>query len=134
MRLPNTFRKDRIMTTTKSDIMREAAVRLGVPIIEHGMVEHGGAVPVQAGDYVRSYDFDRVYDCYVEGIVIEVGVEMQGCKRYKIAPVKSVQDDVECPDSLRLNHFIYPPINGTPNWMGGVTNCVRLLRQIQDEA
>ena len=120
-------------TTKKTGIFKQAADELGIKVINHALVTNPSINNIEVGDLVRSYDFNDIDDCYVEGIVIEMGVRMQGSDRYKIAPVKSVQNGEECPDSLRLNHFIYPPVNGTQSWMGGVTNCVKRIRRISDD-
>ena len=88
---------------------------------------------IQIGTRVRSFDFADGPDgrslageraCYVEGVV--TGFErMEGCKRYRILVDRDVFGGVE--ENFRVGALIYPPVNGTPTWMGGVTNSVEVV-------
>lgn len=79
---------------------------------------------VKVGDKVRSYDFEVGDDCYIEGIVEAIGRFDDfgsSCFRYKIRVEKTVWEGKEIRN--RLTH-IYPPVNGTPKFYGGVTHRV----------
>lgn len=75
---------------------------------------------IQVGDYVRSFDFpDMRSDCYVEGTVVAIGRHAEfsnDCDRYTIMVQKAViegkvREDVSA-------GIVYPPVNGTPTWLG----------------
>jgi hypothetical protein len=68
---------------------------------------------IKVGDFVRSYDFETHDDIFVVGRVQEVGVEMEGCPRYRIASLRGDGREV------------YPPVNGTAHSFGGYCNGVR---------
>jgi len=78
---------------------------------------------IKVGDRVRSYDFQRDPECYVEGIV-EGFHEAPDCKRYKIRVVRKVWagEEVEEPYA----GCVYPPLNGTPRMFGDECNGVEL--------
>lgn len=77
---------------------------------------------IAIGDRVRSYDFDR-HDltgeraCYVEGTVEAVGVELDGCSRYRVRVERDVFGGIE--QQTRVGDTVYPPVNGTPRLFGG---------------
>ena len=82
---------------------------------------------ITVGTKVRSFDFDgRDLEgeraCYAEGKV--VGFEkLEGCERYVIEVTRRVFGGDE--DDRRGK--IYPPVNGTPTWMGRVTDGVEVI-------
>jgi hypothetical protein len=83
---------------------------------------------ITEGQRVRSFDFDgRDLEgeraCYVEGTVMGFD-NIQGCDRYVIKVSKRVFGGEEV--TPEDDTFI-PPVNGTPTWMGGVTNCVEAM-------
>jgi hypothetical protein len=93
---------------------------------------------IKVGSKVRSFDFpdrDRKLTganaCYVEGEVEQI-VHMDGCDRYKILVTKRVIGGFD--DGLRselrdIPTHVYPPINGTPSWMGPPTSGVELIEE-----
>jgi hypothetical protein len=89
------------------------------------------AQKIQVGDKVRSFDFaepgeswgrdlegDRA--CYVEGVVVGFA-DWPDCKRYQIRVDRRVFGGKEKP--IR-DPEVFPPVNGTPSTMGGVTDGV----------
>ena len=81
---------------------------------------------VKIGDTVRSYDFEErlesMRQCYVEGVVDSI-TDLEGCDRYKIRTIKRVFGGEIVPH----DEFYYPPVNGTPTWLGGVCNNVEAV-------
>lgn len=74
---------------------------------------------IKIGDAVKSYDFPG-YDLYfVKGVVEDI-VVLDGCTRYKIKVEASYDEDGEYAGP----EYVYPPVNGTKNLFGGVTNGV----------
>lgn len=86
---------------------------------------------IKVGDRVRSYDFADRDDCWVEGVVVEIGTcgFLQGFDRYKIEVQRSTMDGDTGIFEQAPGHFVYPPINGTPKGMGGVCNFVKLIEK-----
>jgi hypothetical protein len=86
---------------------------------------------IQVGSKVRSFDFPHNQDisgeraCYVEGEV-EGFKEVEGCQRYIIRVDLKVFGGKE-EDILGRYPYVYPPVNGTPRMLGGVTNFVELV-------
>ena len=78
---------------------------------------------IKVGNRVRSYDFARDRECYVEGIV-EGFERLEGCERYKIRVERKVWAGEECGCN---NGYVYPPLNGTPRLFGGECNGVELV-------
>lgn len=78
--------------------------------------------PIGPGELVRSYDFEDREDCYVEGLVLEIDEEGFDCPRYAIEVQRCVIDGV--PISPVPAKRVYPPVNGTPRFLGGVCNGV----------
>jgi hypothetical protein len=81
---------------------------------------------VKVGDTVRSYDFqerlETARNCYVEGVVVGFQ-EVEGCERYKIkTSYRAFGGEIVPHDD-----FYYPPVNGTPSWLGGFTNNVEVV-------
>lgn len=86
------------------------------------------------GDKVRSFDFANGtfgYDlegeraCYVEGVILGVGDFLgQGFDQYKILCLKRIFGGKEVQPE---EDYFFPPVNGTPTWMGKETQCVRLF-------
>lgn len=76
---------------------------------------------IKVGDYVRSYDFEGREDCYVEGIVNDI-LPIGECDRYFIKVSKRVWAGVEEIPTRVVEAF--PPVNGTPTWMGEETHFV----------
>ena len=80
---------------------------------------------IQVGSKVRSFDFPLSRDCYVEGTV-EGFKEVEGCDRYVIRVDRKVWRDEE-EDILGRFPYVYPPVNGTPRLLGGVTDFVEAV-------
>ena len=85
---------------------------------------------IQVGSKVRSFDFESrdlegERACYVEGVVKAIGEVMEGCERYVIEVTRDVFGGED--SDRRVGITVYPPINGTPSWLGGSTNCVELV-------
>jgi len=94
---------------------------------------------IRVGDFVRSYDFEGREDCYAEGTVEEVGVELEGCPRYKIRVTKRIFGGKPLPDEDWKSDgpngdFVYPPVNGTQSIFGGVTTFVKQVRPPKEES
>jgi hypothetical protein len=82
------------------------------------------AEEIAVGDKVRSYDFEAHDDCYVEGVVRHTDRWLEGCPRYEIDVTRQMSGgEFVHPDTQPEQ--IFPPRNGTPNWLGGYTNGVR---------
>jgi len=85
---------------------------------------------IETGDRVRSYDFPGFRDdSYVEGVVEGVTdpdthEHFRDCARYVIRVERQVAGGQEV-DYL-VGELVYPPLNGTPSMLGGVTNGVEL--------
>ena len=74
---------------------------------------------IKVGDRVRSFDFEGCDDCYIDGVVESIGDKLEGCPRYKIR-VQTLVFGGE----VQTDHvppYVYPPVNGTETWLGGVT-------------
>jgi hypothetical protein len=86
---------------------------------------------IAPGDFVRSLDFPgpivRLEDTYVEGYVAEVR-EVEGCPRYVIRVQRRVVEGNEREVTPSMK-WVYPPVNGTPNAMGGVCDGVSRVAQ-----
>lgn len=76
---------------------------------------------IKPGDRVRSYDFAGNLTCYAEGVVEAITEPLEGCPRYRIVIDKRVMDG-----RLLAEHegVVFPPVNGTPTWLGRITNYV----------
>ena len=84
---------------------------------------------ISVGDFVRSFDFKHNRDlegdqaCYMEGRVIDFE-DHNGCSRYVIEVSRCVfrgKEEEAWPGR------IYPPVNGTPRFFGGVCDGVELI-------
>ena len=62
---------------------------------------------INVGDMVRSYDFDRRKDCYIEGEVVGIR-EQWGAMRYQIRAHRRIFAGNKAPCEM----FYYPPVNG----------------------
>jgi hypothetical protein len=84
---------------------------------------------IRAGDRVRSYDFEGCDDCYAEGVVERAGRfdEFPDCDRYKILVDRVVFNGTADPKDRGIGRHVYPPVNGTKTWGGGVMNGVRKI-------
>jgi len=95
--------------------------------------EETPADKIMTNDKVRSYDFPGREDCYVEGIVEEIGrfsPYFTSCEHYKIRVTKKVfAGEEEDLDTWKENHTsnpdfpegygcCFPPINGTLSFTG----------------
>lgn len=85
---------------------------------------------IAVGDRVRSDDFpwdrgDRP-PCYAEGVVEEITPPIEGCPRYKIR-VEARVFNGETREFVP-GEYVYPPVNGTPQTMGGPTSGVKKIR------
>jgi hypothetical protein len=77
---------------------------------------------IEVGSKVRSYDFESrdlegERACYVEGYVMEVGVVLEGCPRYRIAVDKRVFGG-KVLNGSEAEQDVFPPVNGTASWLG----------------
>lgn len=82
---------------------------------------------IKIEDTVRSYDFEGRKDCYVEGVVIGF-VEREGCNRYVIRVERDVVRGLEQRfEGTRVGTNVYPPVNGTRKFFGGVCNAVEKI-------
>lgn len=89
---------------------------------------------IRIGDHVRAYDFPDVpgmkTTCYVEGIVEAISQVpgVGGCDRYTILITRRVwkgQEDTAWQNGREFpTGCAYPPVNGIPSWLGGVTRSV----------
>lgn len=83
---------------------------------------------IKPGERVRSYDFFDRTDCYVEGTVQEITGAIEGCPRYKISIERAVFAGEDVTADMLTRHaaspFIFPPVNGTPTWLGKITRGV----------
>lgn len=86
-------------------------------------------------DMVRAHDFeDRMRigrgACYVEGRVVGIHIQKEGCARYAIEVTREVWNGEEIPRTAafsKVGRTVYPPMNGIPTTMGGITNFVEKL-------
>ena len=84
---------------------------------------------IKIGNKVRSFDFHYMRDlegprsCYMEGVVTGIE-EVRGCDRYVIVVDRCIAAGKERSD---FPEVIYPPVNGTPTWMGRVTDGVEVI-------
>lgn len=82
---------------------------------------------IQVGDRVRSFDFPGIRDdCYVEGIVLMIGrfgSFGNDCSRYVIVVEKAIRER-EVQTDFGGDLIVYPPVNGTPTWLGKITDGV----------
>ena len=93
---------------------------------------------ISIGSRVRSFDFagnltdgtrtgrdlEGERACFVEGEVVAFD-HQEGCKRYRILVDYDVFGGEE--SSRRVGTLVYPPVNGTPSFLGGVTDFVEEL-------
>ncbi len=93
--------------------------------------------PINVGDRVRSYDFPDLpgmkTTCYVEGIVEAIGPvpDIGGCDRYTIRIERRIWQRKEDEKWKEGREFptgrCYPPVNGIPTSLGGITRGVEVL-------
>ena len=81
------------------------------------------AEKIAVGDLVRSYDFERHPDCWVEGEVVEITAPIEGCPRYRIAVATRAMEGRR--RKGRRGEQVLPPVNGAATLSGGYTNGVR---------
>lgn len=96
---------------------------------------------IREGDYVRSYDFVGVDNCFIEGVVQAVGVingdvNVPGscyavlCERVvwdgKEEPLSSLSDTFPGP------YVLWPPLNGLKKSTGGVT--ARVVKMVDRDS
>lgn len=80
---------------------------------------------IHIGDRVRSYDFGRDRECFIEGVV--EGIQrLEGCDRYKIRVQRKVWAGAEVEDPY--DGHVFPPVNGTRKLFGGVCDLVERIR------
>jgi hypothetical protein len=91
---------------------------------------HGRRIDV--GTFVRSFDFEFHDEegpsaCFVEGEVLGVERESFDCPRYVLRPTRRIfaGEEIEVPDE-----FVFPPLNGTPTWLGGITCGVEVVDHV----
>jgi hypothetical protein len=102
-------------------------------------------LPVPVGAKVRSFDFpdspERALH-YVEGKVVAIlkvgevfafeddrGIRQEpqfhDCDRYAIRVSAKARSGVRT--EIEETRFVFPPLNGTRSWLGGVTNGVEVV-------
>jgi len=86
---------------------------------------------IKIGTKVRSFDFHYMRDlegprsCYMEGVV--TGIEkIRGCDRYIIAVDRCISGG-EKVSAQEHPPEICPPVNGTPTFMGRITDGVEVI-------
>jgi hypothetical protein len=84
---------------------------------------------ITTGDRVRSFDFDSRdltgdRACYIEGVVTHMR-ELNACQHYAIRCDRRVFAGKET--SHGVGETMLPPANGTPTWLGNVTNYVERI-------
>lgn len=91
--------------------------------LSHAACEATWPDDIAVGDRVRSHDFPdqlkwgKPSDCYVEGTVADITEPIEGCRRYRIRVTRGVFDGKEVERAAE----VFPPLNGTPTWLGGFT-------------
>ena len=84
---------------------------------------------IKIGTKVRSFDFHHMRDlegprsCYMEGIVARIE-KVRGCDRYIITVDRCIVGGEEKRD---FPSEICPPVNGTPTFMGRITDGVEVI-------
>ena len=81
---------------------------------------------IKVGDKVRSFDFPHSREYWFEGVV-EGFERIEGCDRYKIKIDRQFREGKEVDIHPQRPPHIFPPVNGTPRLLGGVTNGVELV-------
>lgn len=86
---------------------------------------------IQVGSKVRSFDFESrdlegERACYVEGTVMEVGVVLEGCARYRIVVEKRVFGG-KVLTGPNVEKEVFPPVNGTVSWLGRPIDVVEVI-------
>lgn len=83
---------------------------------------------ITVGLRVKSFDFEFDKTTYVDGIVVEVNCDElnTGFKTYKIRVDRQIVDGVVVKDykAEGIEHFVFPPMNGTPTIFGRECNFV----------
>ena len=88
---------------------------------------------IKTGDLVRSFDFpehDKSTEgknaCFIEGEIVDIGrlLPEQGCNVYKIKVTRKIFGGEEISEH---EEFYYPPVNGTPTWLGDKTHGVEKI-------
>ena len=100
---------------------------------------------ITIGSRVRSFDFADAYEndngetvvigrdvegeraCYVEGVVTAVQRGSYGMEQYVIEVTRDMFGGSE--SDRRVGNVVYPPVNGTPKMLGGVTDYVDLVQE-----
>jgi len=80
-------------------------------------------IDIKIGDTVKSFDFDMVDDCYIQGKVVGF-TEMDNCTHFVIHMDKMILKGKDITDyylEKTCNFKFYPPVNGIETWMGSVT-------------
>jgi len=78
---------------------------------------HDFALGYKDGQKPLGYDESGDRACWMEGIVTDTRTVMEGCKRY------TIDVDTRCVlgKTEKYEDTVYPPLNGTPSTMGGIT-------------
>jgi len=79
---------------------------------------------IKIGTQVRSFDFEHRTDCFIDGIVEEIGEVIEGCPRYRILVTRQVFSGEERDEPK--GGYVFPPVNGTPTF-GGTTAFVQAI-------
>lgn len=109
----------------------------------------GPALSIKVGTKVRSFDFpdnvlsrdpkDSEHACFAEGVVVEITDPathpmFHDCARYAVRVERRVFGGSGERDQGLVGETIYPPVNGTATWTGGVTNGVEAVCRCGDPA
>ena len=99
------------------------------PLVNKETLPFQPDLTIKVGDRVKSYDFpdlltwdpERAEESFVEGVVHAI-TPVEGCFRYGIAVDRRVLGGEDhWPGG---QEWVYPPVNGVPTSMGGVTFAV----------
>lgn len=94
--------------------------------------------------HVRSFDFSREdrgrdltgkHACFVEGVLCSIvpvgedfaGFQVRDCPRFAIRVTHRVFSG-EVQTGEDREEWVFPPVNGTKSWLGGVMNCVEVIK------
>jgi hypothetical protein len=100
--------------------------------------KHGN--DLRPGDYVQSYDFtfaqqiapETAHQAWIEGTLVEIVERGPGgvpCYRIRTSAQFVTAEDGSVQRIQQDEHEVFPPVNGTPSALGGVTDGVERLKR-----